>query len=707
MTGWAASTSTAPGTLRRQSAGQAVFTASQSTTTMTVTAVTSGTIYIGMTFATSGNLNTVTALGTGTGGTGTYTMSLSATVASTTWTGGFNQNNGRAFIAVQTTTQNTGTTEPSWVFTKGAKTTDGSVTWMECTGQAATNGDVTNTQNWTAVKNTAVALGRIITDNAGTHFFIVTTAGTVGNGSEPTWTTTSAGNTTADNTVTWTYIGTSFSAWAAPFTHLGFVFGTNWAAAGDTVYVGDDHSENMGGSNGISITPPGTGASPNFIYSIDHTLSLPVSSSGLKTGATVSSNASTVIVVNSSSAGCHAYYYGFTLNAGTGATNATLQINNSSSASYTKLEACALKVLCTGSSGGVIFNNTSAASQRLELINTTMQFGATGQIIKTNMNGKVIWRNTASAIAGATFPTTLFFTTSAGVVVLEGVDLSAIAGTLVPAGTSGSSYAAYQFIDCKLNASVTIAATPVNPGGPFVDVIRCSSAASTYIQRRYLYEGTLQEEATIIKTGGASDGTTPISWKITTTANSKWIMPFESFAVSLWNGVTGTNRVVTLSGIWNAAALPNNDDVWIEVCYLGASGSPLGSWKSSGKADNLATGSPLSADANSAWDSVATARQNSHAYSLGDVIKLASNPSRLFWCTTAGTTAGSEPGGYASAVDGGSVTDNTAVFRAGMRFLLSTTLNSPQPQLAGHMRVYIKAAKVSSTFYVDPVVTLS
>jgi hypothetical protein len=64
----------------------AVFTASISTTTLTVTAVTSGTLAVGQRVFGSGVLpNTkITALGTGTGGTGTYTVNQSQTQSSAT-----------------------------------------------------------------------------------------------------------------------------------------------------------------------------------------------------------------------------------------------------------------------------------------------------------------------------------------------------------------------------------------------------------------------------------------------------------------------------------------------------------------------------------------------------------------------------------------------------------------------------------------------
>jgi hypothetical protein len=64
----------------------AVITGSISTTTLTVTAVSSGTLAVGMTIQGAGvTANTIiTALGTGTGGAGTYTVNYSQTVGSST-----------------------------------------------------------------------------------------------------------------------------------------------------------------------------------------------------------------------------------------------------------------------------------------------------------------------------------------------------------------------------------------------------------------------------------------------------------------------------------------------------------------------------------------------------------------------------------------------------------------------------------------------
>jgi hypothetical protein len=66
----------------------AVVTGSIATTTLTVTAVTSGFLGVGHVISGTGITagTTITALGTGTGGTGTYTVSVSQTASSTTVT---------------------------------------------------------------------------------------------------------------------------------------------------------------------------------------------------------------------------------------------------------------------------------------------------------------------------------------------------------------------------------------------------------------------------------------------------------------------------------------------------------------------------------------------------------------------------------------------------------------------------------------------
>jgi hypothetical protein len=89
-------------------------------TTLTVSAVASGTLFIGMgiTTGTGASLTTIgyiTAYGTGTGGVGTYTLSASSTVSSTSMVGG------AFFIALYNNTATFDSTTAAYVSTAGVE----------------------------------------------------------------------------------------------------------------------------------------------------------------------------------------------------------------------------------------------------------------------------------------------------------------------------------------------------------------------------------------------------------------------------------------------------------------------------------------------------------------------------------------------------------------------------------------------------------
>lgn len=585
--------------------------------------------------------------------------------------------------------------EPTWTVTKGAKTAEAAgPTWQEVTGQPGVNGNTADSPTWLQNKNTALTLGLIIFDSVSASLQIVSTAGTTGNGVQPSFSAT-AGVTTADNTVTWTSLGlaSGFAAWAAPHARLANATATPWLAAGNSIFVGDDHSETQ--SSAMTVASQGTAAAICSIYSIDHALALTLAAATLKTGASVATTGNSALNATLT----FSYLIGLTLICGNGANSPSMTLFNVAS-TWGRLDNCVLQI--GGTAGGNM--NLGGSSAYMEMNNTTVQVAATASQVSLQA-GLLRWNNTPSAIAGATLATTLFLLGRSGIFIMTGVDFSALGSGKTLVGASALS-SEVQFVDCKLGASVTIAAAPTSQGLQ-IDAVSSDSAAANYIKYRNMYQGLLTTETVVVRTGGASNGVTAISDKIVTTANSTWLSPFNDIPIGDYNTVTGTNRVITLAGIWNAAAVPNNDDIFINVSYLGSSATPQASFATNTKASNLATGTGLTADSTSAWDSLVTARANTTAYSTGDVIKVASNPGRVFFCTSAGTSAGSEPGGYASAVDGGSVTDNTAVFRAGVRFTLTVTLSSPQPAMAGPIYVTVNAAKISSTFYVDPLVQLS
>ncbi|MCA0032756.1 hypothetical protein [Mesorhizobium sp. B263B2A] len=490
----------------------------------------------------------------------------------------------RVFVCIVAGTTHA-TTEPTWVITRGGKTTDNTVTWQECTGIAALNGDATNTPSWTitatppgGVKNTAVTLGQVIKRDNGASYQICTTAGTAGNGAEPAFSNT-AGTTTADNTVTWTSLGVvgNFTGWQAPHAREENACTATWGQAGNAFFIATESLSTSAANR--TVTSPGSQANPSFFYSVTKT-TLPPVSANLSSGASITTTGNSNLSI-----GGNADFYATAFNCGTTAQNTVLTIG-SGSANAHLFEACSFSIPATGSTANMVFGSSSA--EKVRLVSCTFTFGAVGQTMR-NANGARVEIIGGSIAATGSVPTTLFDVTNGtgGEVLLDGVDLSAFTSGKTIVGANANRMDRFKVTRCKLGASVTLAATP-NTRGAIYDFIQCDSGATNYLNARYTYEGTQTVDTTIVRTGGATDGTTLISEKIVTTANSKWIFPFESQPITIWNDSTSAITSLTIYGTTTGGGVPKDDEIWVEVEYLGASGSPLGSIITTTKANSLA-----------------------------------------------------------------------------------------------------------------------
>ena len=226
----------------------------------------------------------------------------------------------------------------------------------------------------------------------------------------------------------------------------------------------------------------------------------------------------------------------------------------------------------------------------MKWINVTVRFSSTSHRIRLQ-NGTFIWENTPNAIdTGGTIPAILFGGAAASLglsyAIVRGVDLSAQNGSLVFGSVTPYKVT---FINCKTNAAVTVSDTPTETAGSWVDFLIGDSGTKNYRQERYRYEGTLTAEPVIVPTlQQASDGTTPITWKVVTTANPEWQTPFETFPYNEWMETTGASVTRTFE-IVNDGTTLTNAEVWADVEYLGDASFPIASFATSGLADILAT----------------------------------------------------------------------------------------------------------------------
>lgn len=114
-------------------------------------------------------------------------------------------------------------------------------------------------------------------------------------------------------------------------------------------------------------------------------------------------------------------------------------------------------------------------------------------------------------------------------------------------------------------------------------MFNCDSGDTNYRYRKATQFGTIQDETGIVRTGGASDGTTTIAYKMVTNANAEHpMLTLDSPEIVRWNDTTGSAITLTVHGLWDSATNIKDNEIWLDVMYLGTSGAPLGSFVNDG-----------------------------------------------------------------------------------------------------------------------------
>jgi hypothetical protein len=106
-------------------------------------------------------------------------------------------------------------------------------------------------------------------------------------------------------------------------------------------------------------------------------------------------------------------------------------------------------------------------------------------------------------------------------------------------------------------------------------MVNCDSGDTHYRYRKAAPYGTVQDETTTVRTGGASDGTTTYSLKLVSGANAEYpLLTLDTYEFAIWNATVGSS--ITLTVCFAGASALKDNEIWMEATYLGTSGSPLG-----------------------------------------------------------------------------------------------------------------------------------
>lgn len=527
----------------------------------------------------------------------------------------------------------------------------------------------------------------------------VTTAGT--STATPTWPASVTYDTTTvtQNGVVWKarkpgYSSGSTVDWSFATIYLSHLaFAMNLEGTTARGLVSNNHAESIS-TNAWTATFPGTVSAPSQILCVNDNVT---SGFTLATTATVTTTGANGMGINGSF-----LTYGISFACGTGATGGNLTLSNTGSA-WQRYLNCAFSVPASAGNLIVLGGASSSGSASIEWDNCNYNAGVAGCRINLSRS-RFRWRGGAATFT-TTSPTAIFAATSNAfpfVALVEDCDFSALNSAMNWLATQAVGAGALHVRRCRTpwsadSGNIYVAAP--TEAGTHVQLDDVSSVGATAQRQSQNAWGTITN-VDIARSG--SDATS--AWKLSASAIASSINGLQSEVSAEPNSVTGSGITATLEIIADAAAALDNSQVHLRASYYGSAAHTQG---------GIATTAPGVLDtptalttSSAAWDASPTmaSRTNSAAYALHSIFKIASNPGRLFFCTVAGTAAGSEPGGYATAADGDTIVDGTATFRAGRRYSITTP--SFTPQLAGPVWWSAVVSAASLDVYVDRVVTL-
>lgn len=368
------------------------------------------------------------------------------------------------------------------------------------------------------------------------------------------------------------------------------------AAAGDNVYVSQDHSEVT--AAGVTLAFAGTTDNVSRLVCGNDASQPPFA---LSTLASVATSGASSIALNGS-----LYCYGVRFSAGTASSSASLLIATPTTPTVVQLYEATEFVLNHSNSAGAITlgaaGSSNSATSSIVWKNVGVRFGSNGQRIQTYVGFKWLGGYVLPGSVGLSHLLRCGSNGRGSPVLIEGVNFENLGmGTHLVNGPSCTGLVTIR--ECRLPSGWTGSlVTGACPVGLRVEMFNCDNASTNYRLWIEDYAGSIKSETGVVCTGGASDGATALSWRMDSSAGAKYpATPLKTGEIARWNDLAGSPVTVSVEVITDGVTL-TDEDCWLEIQYLGASGAPLTSYVSDEKANILAA--PANQESSSAdWSS--------------------------------------------------------------------------------------------------------
>lgn len=367
----------------------------------------------------------------------------------------------------------------------------------------------------------------------------------------------------------------NYNSWGTAAVLLATAAGVD--AAGDTIYVSSGHIESSSTAQTIALagtlaspvrvlcvtenTPPDTVvSSPSASVTVAGNLALSITGSGLLEGISFISGGSVVMS------------------------------NNTSGGSKIVGNNLVLSTTNAGSSGFIQVGGTDNNSAEYIFTNLGLKFQASAN---NSAIGNTVVINGGYGVTGTATPTNGIFRTggldTCSNLLVTNFDFSNFSSTANIFGVQAGATGRFTVMNSELPASWTgNLVTGTKQIGMRFSMYNCDFSDTNYRLWIEDYPGSIREDTGIYKNGGASDGTTSLSWKMVTNANANELVSvLRSDPIAVWIDSTGAKTISIDIAQNSAAAALKNSEVWLEVSAMESASFPIGTFKTNKRATVL------------------------------------------------------------------------------------------------------------------------
>jgi hypothetical protein len=390
--------------------------------------------------------------------------------------------------------------------------------------------------------------------------------------------------------------GTGGLSWADAFNTLVQATG---AATPTVIYVASTHTETTAGDVLLSL-PLGPGNATVAILSVTEA-SPPTT---LTAGAVIECTGNTAIEIDG-----NVYMYGMTLNGSTdnnSSSAVSLLWHDSTSGDHQAVyENCTINAQHNRANGTHSFGTTSSAADPTRVYFNGCTFSA------FNVGHDMLASKARVYLSDCVFSSgqdNWFRVGTGGEFHISGCSFNAqLAGDALVLADAGSGQSTVSIVGSSYNAGTIMSGVPstsleVNVSMSDVD------GDTQYNIEKHTSNGVLLTDTTYVRSGGASDGTTAVSWKLDSETEANVYNPF--YTPWIQGVVTATgSKTFTCHVLHSSATELKTDEAWLEVESLGtASRSTLS--RDTSRNANLSLGTPADLTASTETWSGSLANEN-------------------------------------------------------------------------------------------------